>query len=196
MQLPSVPGLFRRLTLIRSVIKRQRKIVYQHFKDYKELLFAKSSKKCIRRRKFLNLVELFGFVIFEKKKKQLLRKEVFEKIKFDNIKIKSSFFINIPLFRNVTTLQASSIFLYIFIPYYEKDKRFKSERNFEIFKKKNARKSKEHESVSSVNLRPTSSPPLIQLPSHRDYQRGIETGKQDFRCNDLIEANRIEASRS
>lgn len=39
-------GLFRRLTLIRSVIKRQRKIVYQHFKDYKELLFAKSSKKC------------------------------------------------------------------------------------------------------------------------------------------------------
>lgn len=78
-----------------------------------------------------------------------------EKIKFDNIKIKSSFFINIPLFRNVTTLQASSIFLYIFIPYYEKDKRFKSERNFEIFKKKkNARKSKEHESVSSVNLRP------------------------------------------
>lgn len=94
MQLPSVPGLFRRLTLIRSVIKRQRKIVYQHFKDYKELLFAKSSKKCIRRRKFLNLVELFGFVIFEKKKKQLLRKEVFEKIKFDNIKIKSSFFIN------------------------------------------------------------------------------------------------------
>lgn len=136
MQLPSVPGLFRRLTLIRSVIKRQRKIVYQHFKDYKELLFAKSSKKCIRRRKFLNLVELFGFVIFEKKKKQLLRKEVFEKIKFDNIKIKFSFFINIPLFRNVTTLQASSIFLYIFIPYYEKDKRFKSERNFEIFKKK------------------------------------------------------------
>lgn len=92
MQLPSVPGLFRRLTLIRSVIKRQRKIVYQHFKDYKELLFAKSSKKC-KRRKFLNLVELFGFVIFEKKKKQLLRKEVFEKIKFDNIKIKSSFFI-------------------------------------------------------------------------------------------------------
>lgn len=87
-------------------------------------------------------------------------------------------------------------FFYIFIPYYEKDKRFKSERNFEIFKKKNARKSKEHESVSSVNLRPTSSPTLIQLPSHRDYQRGIETGKQDFRCNDLIEANRIEASRS
>lgn len=42
-------------------------------------------------------------------------------------------------------------FFYIFIPYYEKDKRFKSERNFE---KKNARKSKEHESVSSVNLRP------------------------------------------
>lgn len=114
MQLPSVPGLFRRLTLIRSVIKRQRKIVYQHFKDYKELLFAKSSKKCIRRRKFLNLVELFGFVIFEKKKKQLLRKEVFEKIKFDNIKIKFSFFINIPLFRNVTTLQASSIFLYFY----------------------------------------------------------------------------------
>lgn len=113
MQLPSVPGLFRRLTLIRSVIKRQRKIVYQHFKDYKELLFAKSSKKCIRR-KFLNLVELFGFVIFEKKKKQLLRKEVFEKIKFDNIKIKFSFFINIPLFRNVTTLQASSIFLYFY----------------------------------------------------------------------------------
>lgn len=94
MQLPSVPGLFRRLTLIRSVIKRQRKIVYQHFKDYKELLFAKSSKKCIRRRKFLNLVELFGFVIFEKKKKQLLRKRkgIFEKIKFDNIKIKSSFY--------------------------------------------------------------------------------------------------------
>lgn len=27
-------------------------------------------------------------------------------------------------------------FFYIFIPYYEKDKRFKSERNFEIFKKK------------------------------------------------------------
>lgn len=116
MQLPSVPGLFRRLTLIRSVIKRQRKIVYQHFKDYKELLFAKSSKKCIRRRKFLNLVELFGFVIFEKKKKQLLRKRkgIFEKIKFDNIKIKFSFFINIPLFRNVTTLQASSIFLYFY----------------------------------------------------------------------------------
>lgn len=27
-------------------------------------------------------------------------------------------------------------FFYIFIPYYEKDKRFKSERNFEILKKK------------------------------------------------------------
>lgn len=38
--------------------------------------------------------------------------------------------------------------------------------------------------------------PSIQLPSHRDYQRDIETGRSNISCNDLIEANRIEASRS
>lgn len=159
MQLPSVPGLFRRLTLIRSVIKRQRKIVYQHFKDYKELLFAKSSKKCIRRRKFLNLVELFGFVIFEKKKKQLLRKRkgIFEKIKFDNIKIKSSFFINksytsLSQCYNTSSIINFSIFLF-HITKKIKDSNRKEISKFKK-KKKNARKSKEHESVSSVNLRP------------------------------------------
>lgn len=137
MQLPSVPGLFRRLTLIRSVIKRQRKIVYQHFKDYKELLFAKSSKKCIRRRKFLNLVELFGFVIFEKKKKQLLRKRkgIFEKIKFDNIKIKSSFFIkksytSLSQCYNTSSIINFSIFLFHIT------KKIKDSNRKEISKKK------------------------------------------------------------
>lgn len=135
MQLPSVPGLFRRLTLIRSVIKRQRKIVYQHFKDYKELLFAKSSKKCIRRRKFLNLVELFGFVIFEKKKKQLLRKGIFEKIKFDNIKIKSFFFINIVSFAMLQRFKHHQFF-YIFLFHITKKIKDSNRKEISKFSKK------------------------------------------------------------
>lgn len=53
------------------------------------------TKKIFKSRRIVCRI-VVEFVIFEKKKKQLLRKRkgIFEKIKFDNIKIKSSFFIN------------------------------------------------------------------------------------------------------
>lgn len=89
-----------------------------------------------------------------------------------------------PLFRNVTS---SIINFSIFLFYIKKDKRFK----FPIFKKKTHENPKKTRELILVHL-PFDS---IALPSRLSAGRE-KLGEATFRCNDLIEANRIEASRS
>lgn len=87
-------------------------------------------------------------------------------------------------------LQASSIFLYF---YFILKKIKDSERNFDFqfSKKKTHENPKKTRELILVHL-PFDS---IALPSRLSAGRE-KLGEATFRCNDLIEANRIEASRS
>lgn len=87
-------------------------------------------------------------------------------------------------------LQASSIFLYF---YFILKKIKDSERNFDFqfSKKKTYENPKKTRELILVHL-PFDS---IALPSRLSAGRE-KLGEATFRCNDLIEANRIEASRS
>lgn len=88
-----------------------------------------------------------------------------------------------PLFRNVTS---SIINFSIFLFYIKKDKRFK----FPIFKKKT------HENPKKTRELILVQPLRFNCPPIEIISGTSKLGEATFRCNDLIEANRIEASRS
>lgn len=86
-------------------------------------------------------------------------------------------------------LQASSIFLYF---YFILKKIKDSERNFDFqFSKK-----KTHENPKKTRELILVQPLRFNCPPIEIISGTSKLGEATFRCNDLIEANRIEASRS